>query len=395
VAIDTPSESAICFDNVSKRYVIERVTQLTPRRFRKARKATVREDVWALKDVSFAVRRGEVFGIMGPNGSGKSTLLKILSSVVKPTSGRVGVNGRITSLLEVGTGFHPELTGRENVYLNGAILGLSTEQVRQRFDRIVAFAEVERYIDTPVKRYSSGMYVRLAFSIAAHLDFEVMVVDEVLAVGDARFRERCLDLIEVMARDEGRTVIFVSHDLSQIRRLAGRAMLLDAGKIVRIGKPNRVISRYLRGEDLPTELADDASKTQRLTIKDHDGKHVESLVCGAACTFVMDIGLVPEDAQAEVSLYDLEGTCMSSLYTGLATGKDLLVCAIDAMTLRQGDYRAEVALYVHGTKQLERYDLGMFEVTDVEPDSDFQSGRGLVALKTHWGRAATVDGPPT
>jgi lipopolysaccharide transport system ATP-binding protein len=305
---------------------------------------------------------------------------------VRPTSGHVGVNGRITSLLEVGTGFHPELTGRENVYLNGAILGLSTAEVRKRFDAIVAFAEVERYIDTPVKRYSSGMYVRLAFSIAAHLDFEVMVVDEVLAVGDARFRERCLTLIEATARNEGRTVLFVSHDLSQVRRLAHRALLLDAGQVRHVGTPHEVITRYLLGDDATYSTDPTDGAAQRLTIRDAEGTVSHAVRSGEACTFVIDLGVVPEDAQAEFSPYDLEGTCITSLYTGLAVGATPLVCEVAALGLRPGDYRTSVTLFVRGTKELAVYKLGAVHVLEPSKDSHYASGRGLVALSHRWHR---------
>jgi lipopolysaccharide transport system ATP-binding protein len=172
------------------------------------------EEFWALKDVSFEVRRGEVLGIIGRNGAGKSTLLKILSRITEPSEGRVTINGRVASLLEVGTGFHPELTGRENIYLNGAVLGMTRAEIRRKFDEIVAFAEIEKFIDTPVKRYSSGMYVRLAFAVAAHLEPEILVVDEVLAVGDAEFQKKCLGKIDEVSRRDGRTVLFVSHNMA-------------------------------------------------------------------------------------------------------------------------------------------------------------------------------------
>jgi lipopolysaccharide transport system ATP-binding protein len=202
------------------------------------------ETVWALEDVSFEVKQGEAVGIIGRNGAGKSTLLKILSQVTAPTSGLVKVKGRIASLLEVGTGFHPELTGRENIFLNGAILGMSRYEVQRKFDEIVSFAEVDKYIDTPVKRYSSGMYVRLAFAVAAHLDPEIMIVDEVLAVGDAAFQRKCLGKMSESA-SEGRTVLFVSHNMAAINRLCNRAVLLDTGRIVADGAGTEVTAKYL------------------------------------------------------------------------------------------------------------------------------------------------------
>jgi len=203
-----------------------------------------REWVWALRDVSFKVSPGEVVGIIGRNGAGKTTLLKILSRITEPTEGRVELRGRVGCLLEVGTGFHPELTGRENVYLSGAVLGMTKAEIARRFDEIVAFAEVESFLDTPVKRYSSGMYLRLAFSVAAHLDTEILLVDEVLAVGDAAFQKRCLGKMGDVARG-GRTVLFVSHDMGAVSALTQRTLYLESGTIVMDGPSHTVIGRYL------------------------------------------------------------------------------------------------------------------------------------------------------
>jgi lipopolysaccharide transport system ATP-binding protein len=203
------------------------------------------EEFWALKNVSFSVKRGEVLGIIGRNGAGKSTLLKVLSHITEPTEGRVSLRGRIASLLEVGTGFHPELTGRENIFLNGAILGMRAAEIRKKFDEIVDFAEVEKFLDTPVKHFSSGMYVRLAFSVAAHLEPEILVVDEVLAVGDAEFQKKCLGKMGEVSRKEGRTVLFVSHNLAAIAELTDRALLLKSGSVVVDGSVADVLSAYL------------------------------------------------------------------------------------------------------------------------------------------------------
>lgn len=202
------------------------------------------ETIWALRDVSFTVEQGEVLGIIGHNGSGKSTLLKILSRVTAPTSGRIRVKGRVASLLEVGTGFHPELTGRENIYLNGTILGMSRKEIDRTFDEIVDFAEVEKFIDTPVKRYSSGMYLRLAFAVAAHLEPDILVVDEVLAVGDAEFQRKCLGKMGAVAK-QGRTILFVSHNMASIRKLCHRGLLLSTGKISFHGEIDHTIDIYL------------------------------------------------------------------------------------------------------------------------------------------------------
>ncbi|NJM38158.1 MAG: ATP-binding cassette domain-containing protein [Akkermansiaceae bacterium] len=201
------------------------------------------EEFWALKDVSFEVKQGEVLGIIGRNGAGKSTLLKVLSRITEPTSGRVTLTGRVASLLEVGTGFHPELTGRENLFLNGAILGMTRREISSKFDEIVDFAGVEKFLDTPVKRYSSGMYVRLAFAVAAHLEPEILVVDEVLAVGDAEFQKKCIGKMQEVAKG-GRTVLFVSHDLNAITRLCSAGVLLNEGRVISVDKIKNVIASY-------------------------------------------------------------------------------------------------------------------------------------------------------
>jgi len=202
------------------------------------------EDFWALRDVGFEVQRGEVMGIVGRNGAGKSTLLKLVSRITEPTIGRIRLRGRVASLLEVGTGFHPELTGRENIFLNGAILGMTKSEIRAKFDEIVAFAEVERFLDTPVKHYSSGMYVRLAFAVAAHLEPEILIVDEVLAVGDSQFQQKCMGKMRDVANNSGRTVLFVSHNLAAVEYLCSSAVLLREGRLVAQGTPQEVLEHY-------------------------------------------------------------------------------------------------------------------------------------------------------
>lgn len=209
------------------------------------KKHAYKEEFWALKDINFNIKDGERVGIIGRNGAGKSTLLKLLSRITEPTSGTIRIKGRVASLLEVGTGFHPELTGRENIFLNGAILGMSRQEIRKHFDAIVDFAEVERFLDTPVKRYSSGMYVRLAFAVAAHLEPEILIVDEVLAVGDAQFQKKCMGKMEEVSNNEGRTVLFVSHQMGVIAQLCQRAMLLRSGQLVEEGETRKVIDRYM------------------------------------------------------------------------------------------------------------------------------------------------------
>lgn len=202
------------------------------------------EYVWSLRDINFEIEQGDAVGIIGRNGAGKSTLLKLLSKVTKPTTGKIYTNGRIASLLEVGTGFHPEMTGRENIYLNGAILGMTRKEITRKFDEIVDFSGVERYIDTPVKRYSSGMYVRLAFAVAAHLESEILIVDEVLAVGDAEFQKKCLGKMGDVSKGEGRTVLFVSHNMASISKLCSKGILLDKGRIMYHGNIAKVIENY-------------------------------------------------------------------------------------------------------------------------------------------------------
>ena len=249
--------SVIVAEGVSKRYRLGRVRTDTLRdsiadKFKGlAARASGRaqsagaEEFWALRDVSFRIGAGEVVGIIGRNGAGKSTLLKVLSRITEPTTGRIGLRGSVASLLEVGTGFHPELTGRENVFLNGAILGMSRTEIRAKFDEIVAFAGVERFLDTAVKHYSSGMYVRLAFAVAAHLEPEILVVDEVLAVGDAAFQKRCLGKLQQVAQGEGRTVLFVSHQMSAIAQLTQRCLLMKSGELAFDGPTPEAIERYL------------------------------------------------------------------------------------------------------------------------------------------------------
>jgi lipopolysaccharide transport system ATP-binding protein len=220
------------------------------------------EDFWALKDVNFEIRRGEVVGVIGRNGAGKSTLLKILSRITEPTEGEVTIEGRVASLLEVGTGFHPELTGRENIYLNGAILGMTRAEIRCKFDEIVSFAEVERFLDTPVKRFSSGMYVRLAFAIAAHLEPEILIIDEVLAVGDAEFQKKCLGKMKDVAAG-GRTVIFVSHNMSAVTQLTSRAVLLAQGRAAFAGTSAEAVEQYVGRHNAGLAVEYDVRRAKR------------------------------------------------------------------------------------------------------------------------------------
>lgn len=281
--------AAIAADGLSKRYRIgelqasygtlrESIVR-AGKRLRGGHHLHHHEEVWALRDVSFDVAEGEVLGVIGRNGAGKSTLLKILTRITTPTEGRAEIRGRVGSLLEVGTGFHPELTGRENVYLNGSILGMKRREIAGKLGDIVEFAEIERFIDTPVKRYSSGMYVRLAFAVAAHLEPEILLVDEVLAVGDAEFQRRCLGRMQDFGRS-GRTVLFVSHNMTAIARLCERTILLDGGRVVRDGPSAEVVGQYLQSgqgmgslrqwPDVETAPGDDVARMRWIRVVQGD-----------------------------------------------------------------------------------------------------------------------------
>ncbi|MCM1981759.1 ABC transporter ATP-binding protein [Lyngbya confervoides] len=278
-------------------------------------------DFWALNDVSFEIQEGQRVGVIGRNGAGKSTLLKLLSRITEPTQGQIGIRGRVASLLEVGTGFHPELSGRENIYLNGAVLGMARDEIQRKFDEIVAFAEVERFLDTPVKRYSSGMYVRLAFAVAAHLEPEILVVDEVLAVGDAKFQSKCLGKMKDVAHS-GRTVLFVSHNMAAIRQLCNQAILLDQGRLSFQGDTEEGVARYLKateagggyqgrvnvhGIELLDAFLEDANTGDRLAAAMFNGD------------YSLKIRFRPHQPLTQVGIvvriYDAVGTLVSSICT--------------------------------------------------------------------------------
>jgi lipopolysaccharide transport system ATP-binding protein len=254
-----------------------------------------KEEFWALNDVNVEIQQGDRIGIIGRNGAGKSTLLKVLSRITEPTLGRISINGRVASLLEVGTGFHPELTGRENIYLNGAILGMHRTEIKSKFDEIVDFSGVEKFLDTPVKRYSSGMYVRLAFAVAAHLEPEILIVDEVLAVGDAEFQKKCLGKMQDVSQKGGRTVIFVSHNMAAIDSLCQIVILLDGGKQIFKGSTKEGISNYLNNSFVTSSMVSLAERTDRtgngkvkfvdFKILDENNKYVDNLLSGDTYTF--------------------------------------------------------------------------------------------------------------
>jgi lipopolysaccharide transport system ATP-binding protein len=254
-------------------------------------------EFWAVRDLSFQLKRGEILGIIGPNGAGKSTILKILSRILRPNRGRIRVDGRLSALIEVGAGFHPDLTGRENVYLNGTILGMKKAEIERKFDEIVAFAEIEQFLDTPVKRYSSGMYLRLAFAVAAHLEPEILLVDEVLAVGDARFQKKCLNKMQDVGR-QGRTVVFVSHNMPAITRLCERGILLDQGRVIEDGPAEKVVRAYLTSSlgttaarewaDPATAPAGEVARLRAVRVRTEEGEIAEAVDIRRPVTIEME-----------------------------------------------------------------------------------------------------------
>ena len=365
------------------------------------------EEFYALRDVSFEIKQGDRVGIIGRNGAGKSTLLKILSRITDPTSGRVTIDGRVASLLEVGTGFHPELTGRENIYLNGAILGMSRFDIKRKFDEIVAFAEVEKFLDTPVKRYSSGMYVRLAFAVAAHLEPEILIVDEVLAVGDAQFQKKCLGKMESVGR-EGRTVLFVSHQMEAISNLCSTAILLQNGKIRIVDETRVVVDHYLQsGMELSANnLKDrrDRSGNGRLRfvdtwVEDSLGRRGVPVLSGEALTIVAEYEAVEDTKSSSIlvafAVSDKNGfqfTDLSNATTGEtisihSNGKNQIRCMIKRLPLNAGTYSYNAIM--RSALGIEDFILnaGYFEV---EAGDFFSSGKtvdqnqGLLLIDQEW-----------
>jgi lipopolysaccharide transport system ATP-binding protein len=413
------SDIVIVAENVSKRYLVghqsaqrERYTTLRDVASREARNFARKavdfvrgreivqgdevEEFWALKDVSFEVKRGEVLGIIGRNGAGKSTLLKILSFITEPTQGRTILRGRVASLLEVGTGFHPELTGRENIFLNGAILGMTHAEIVRKFDEIVAFAEVERFLDTPVKRYSSGMYVRLAFAVAAHLEPEILIVDEVLAVGDADFQKKCLGKMHDVATNQGRTVLFVSHNMAAVENLCGSALLLSEGRCVAFGDTPVVVQEYLRDMShvIATPLGERSDRTGSgdvrfvsVSLEDHNGSNLSAFQCGAEAILHLavenrteselrnahiSLGIDNEVGQ-RVALLDtmLVGTDIS----GLPPGYGSVRVVIPRMALIPGRYQLTIYSTVNGIIADWIKNAAVF---DVEAGDYFGTGRLLL-----------------
>jgi lipopolysaccharide transport system ATP-binding protein len=319
---------------------------------------------WALQDVSFEVKRGEALGIIGRNGAGKSTLLKILSRVTTPTTGLVKVKGRIASLLEVGTGFNPELTGRDNIYLNGAILGMRKQEIDRKFDEIVDFSGVERYIDTPVKRYSSGMYVRLAFAVAAHLEPEILICDEVLAVGDAQFQKKCLGKMQDVSRG-GRTILFVSHNLTAVASLCGRALLLKDGKKIIEGNTEKVVSEYVQATatsagEITWEAARPEANNGRLRLIAVrilcDDKITPDVMIDKPVVVQYDFEVLQDGLNVSSSIHLLEknGTCVlatGTLSKVLARGRYQHACVFPGNFLNDGNYSINLFLITDTTRQ--------------------------------------------
>ncbi len=358
------SDPAIRVRGLGKRYRLGGASTdlLTERIGRRAPKG---EDFWALRDVDLEIAKGEVVGFVGRNGAGKSTLLKCLSRITPPTEGRIELQGRIGTLLEVGTGFHPELNGRENVFLSGTILGMRRQEVAARFDEIVAFSGIERFLETPVKRYSSGMYVRLAFAVAAHLDTDILLVDEVLAVGDAEFQRRCFGKMDDVARG-GRTVVFVSHQLSAVQRLCRRAYWIDGGRLRTEGPTNDVVAAYLHhagatqdggvatiGPEVPRSTTGDVT-LRRVALVADDGQTIDRVALGQPFTVEMtfDVATPVSDGVIELGLSTADGTRVVTVQNTdgerpvlrLAPGRHVIRARIEA-TLLPGEFTVDVGMH--------------------------------------------------
>lgn len=366
------------------RDVIERQTKKILS-FGSGKKSYVKEEFWALNDISFEVNQGDRLGIIGRNGAGKSTLLKILSRITEPTRGRVTIKGKVASLLEVGTGFHPELTGRENIFLNGAILGMSRNEIRKKFDEIVAFAEVEKFLDTPVKRYSSGMYVRLAFAVAAHLEPEILVIDEVLAVGDAQFQKKCLGKMEDVSKNMGRTVLFVSHNITAIQSLCNKGILLQKGNLIYNGEMNQVVDNYLEKhvevktkiefDNIEDALGNDHIKIKRAEVV-ADVNVLSDITVNVPFRIEFEFWSLKEfDLNLSLVLWNMKGECVfnvgSSAYRN-DTGVFKSVCFIPANLLNDDKYFVQIYFIKEGaTAVYMQNDILSFEVFDIPREGNW------------------------
>ncbi|MBN1319904.1 MAG: ABC transporter ATP-binding protein [Thermoleophilia bacterium] len=367
------------------------------------------EVLWALRDVDFEVKQGEALGIIGRNGAGKSTLLKILSHITEPTEGRVEITGRVGSLLEVGTGFHGELTGRENIFLNGAILGMTRSEIKRRFDEMVEFSEIGRFLDTPVKRYSSGMYVRLAFAVAAHLDPEILIVDEVLSVGDAAFQKKCLGKMEDVA-GHGRTVLFVSHNVQAVRSLCTNAIELQAGRVANTGDAAQVVADYLtrqaeRGAHIEWEPGegpgDREARILAVQVLDESGGIANVAFGDQSIRIRISFELSRVDPRLLVGfeLTTGDGTIVLQCYhtdadeqewPELEVGKNVLECALPGGLLNDGRYLVTPKVLVHGVRWIVRAAEAVSLEVHRVPGSSLYGGlkrSGTIAPLLHWRRA--------
>ncbi|MGV7222865.1 MAG: ABC transporter ATP-binding protein [Nitrospinales bacterium] len=385
------SDTIIQVENLGKKYLIKHQQQgnytalrdvitdkvkslgkkiIAPRNYNKASTYSTTEEFWALKDISFKVKQGELIGIIGRNGAGKSTLLKIISRITVPTKGRIRINGRVASLLEVGTGFHPELTGRENIFLNGAILGMGKAEIKRKFDEIVAFAEIEKFLDTPVKRYSSGMYVRLAFAVAAHLEPEILLVDEVLAVGDAAFQKKCLGKMGDVAK-EGRTVLFVSHNMGAIQQLTSRCILLKNGKLHLDGEVSKVIESYLLRSANSSRNATLKTSQDDFKIKSISFNY-EAVESGFNKPLQFDLCLHLKNDKYNVTIgFIIVNSIGAKLLLSecdideLSFGVTHLSLILEDHHLPPGDYSINFGIVVHGSQILHQENVLSFEIRDL------------------------------
>ena len=351
--------------------------------------------VWALKDIDFEVKKGETLGIIGRNGAGKSTLLKLLSRVTQPTTGSIKVNGRIASLLEVGTGFHPELTGRDNIFLNGAILGMRHSEIKKKFDEIVAFSGVERYIDTPVKRYSSGMYVRLAFAVAAHLESEILIIDEVLAVGDADFQRKCLGKMDQVAKGEGRTVLFVSHNMAAVKSLCSQGLVIEHGMKAFQGDVSQAVSYYLKGgSDVQHYRNFDFITYPNFTLNSINVHHLdesrsEILDENKDIHFTVECDVKSQDiSHLTFHLYDETGEpvfSFASTQLPMELGRNELTCVFPALFLQTGTFYVSLYVVTKDNKCLIiEKDVISFLVSDGGRDFGAYMGREPGMIRPHF-----------
>jgi lipopolysaccharide transport system ATP-binding protein len=356
-----------------------------------------KEEFWALKDINFEIKRGDRVGIIGRNGAGKSTLLKVLSRITEPTTGKIKINGRVSSLLEVGTGFHPELSGRENIFLNGAILGMHRSEIRSKFDEIVAFAEVEQFLDTPVKRYSSGMYVRLAFAVAAHLEPEILIVDEVLAVGDAQFQKKCLGKMEDVSKSEGRTVLFVSHNMGAIKSLCNTSIILHKGEKILQGEVYESLSKYLSFDQTESNLKTYFNRGANKTSKRIFIQEVQLIDDLEKDFFQLVIYLKIKSTEknrigVNIKLKDGMGFPVGVGFTHyflpdliqISEGVNEVEIVSSMLSLATGDYKVGIELVIPGIEMLDTIDdCVQFEISN-DSISKRKSG-----ISQNWGLGAT------